>query len=77
MSYYGRPKSVASQAPNLHERENGIAPFDCPVIAFSPFDGLARKPRRHSVLLMCVVVPGRSGGRLQSPSDGGSVAATR
>jgi hypothetical protein len=26
----GRSKSVASQAPDLHKRNNGIAPFDCP-----------------------------------------------
>jgi hypothetical protein len=31
----GRPKSVASQASELREREINITPFDCPVITAS------------------------------------------
>jgi hypothetical protein len=34
------------------------------------FDGLAHEPRRHGVLPVCVVVPGRSGGLDTAPAIG-------
>jgi hypothetical protein len=68
----GRPKSVASQAPDLRECEIGITPFDCPrdISAISPAPLRQLNASRHRAVLDARVYPPIEGLHIETTDYG-------